>query len=164
MGEGGGKERGKERGTERVSGDRRRGQSFPFFPAFFASLLPPHSRLQHRLRRFCAGDLFRSFVRSCFVRSSTIMDKFVDILKIFHCFIFNRVRQRFGSTSSSQVNRTDQQDMLVVRSLLDQNGVRWFTLAFEKNRMLLCLRVRLVPSRFSVDKMKRIQMVHFPSP
>lgn len=58
MGEGGGK----ERGRERVSGDRRRGQSFPFFPAFFASLLPPHSRLQHRLRRFCAGDLFRSII------------------------------------------------------------------------------------------------------
>lgn len=158
MGEGG-----KERGRERVSGDRRRGAVIPLLPRVFCFFTPSSFTPATQTKAILRWRLV-SFVRSCFVRSSTIMDKFVDILKIFHCFIFNRVRQRFGSTSSSQVNRTDQQDTLVVRSLLDQNGVRWFTLAFEKNRMLLCLRVRLVPSRFSVDKMKRIQMVHFPSP
>ena len=44
--------------------------------------------------------------------------------------VSKRVRQRFGIISSSQVNQKAERDMLVVRSLLDQNGVRTF---FKKN-------------------------------
>ena len=50
-------------------------------------------------------------------------------------FFSNRVRRRFGSISSNQVNQTAQQDMLVVRSLLDQNGVRTFFFFFSKKNV-----------------------------